>query len=176
MRTDEACGEMTGVLGRRDADLVRIRVLAAQRVGAGLHALVEELGALGFSWRDVARTTGVPLPVLHRWRQGAPTSGGNAERTAMLVGLCEIARGDRIDDVAGRLEAPIDPAAPVTGMDLVANDRFDLVLRLLTNGGEGAESILDEFEPAWREHYASDVELFTGPDSLLGLRLVERAG
>ena len=176
MRPDEVRGELREVPACAGEVVARLQALAEQRAKDGLAALVEELGDLGFSWQDVACTAGVALSVLHRWRQGAPTSGGNAEWTAMLVALCEIARGDRIDGAAGRLEAPIDPAAPVTGMDLVANDRFDLVLRLLTKGGEGAESILDEFEPDWREHYASDVELFAGPDGLLGLRLVEQAG
>ena len=152
--------------------LTALQSLAGRRAGAGLAALVEVLGDLGFSWRDVARTAGVSLPVLRRWRQGAPMSGGDTERVAMLVALCEIARGDRrVDDVPGRLEAPIGPAAPVTGMDLVANDRFDLALRLLSNDGDSAEGILDQFEPGWRERYASDVEVFTATDGLPGVRL-----
>lgn len=174
MRLDEMLGEVPGVPASAGEVVARLQAMAAQRADDGLAALVEELGDLGFSWRDVARTAGVALPVLRRWRQGAPTSGGNAERTAMLVALCEIARGDRIDDVAGRLEAPIDPAAPVTGMDLLANDRFDLVLRLLSEGGEGAVSILDEFEPGWRDRYASDVEVFVAPDERPGVRLSHR--
>ncbi len=89
----------------------------------------------------------------------------------MLVARCEIARGDRIDDVAGRLEAPVAPAVPVTGLDLLASDRFDLVLWLLTSGGEGAEAVLDEFEPGWPEHYFSGVEVFVAPDGLPGVRL-----
>jgi len=152
MWLDEVRGELPGVPACAGEVVARLQALAEQRAEDGLAALVAELGDLGFSWRDVACTAGVALSVLHRWHQGAPTSGGSAERTAMLVALCKIARGDRIDGVAGRLEAPIDPAVPVTGMDLVANDRFDLVLWLLTNGGEGSESILDEFEPGWREH------------------------
>ncbi len=171
MRLDEVRGEVAGVPACAGDVVARLQALAEQRAEDGLVALVEELGDLGFSWRDVARTAGVALPVLRRWREGASTSGGNAERTAMLVALCEIARGDRIDDVAARLEAPIDPAAPVTGMDLVANDRFDLVLRVLSDGGEGADAILDEFEPGLRERYAPDVEVFVALDGLPGLSL-----
>lgn len=172
MRADEACSEVTGVPSRRHADLARLRVLAAQRVGAGLHALVEELGELGFSWRDIARIAGVAPPVLRQWRRGALATGGNGERLAMLVALCEVAgRDPRIDDAAGRLEAPLSSAAPVNGIDLVASDRFDLALRLLTARGKAAEIILDEFESGWRVRYASHVEVFVAPDGLPGVRL-----
>ena len=172
MTADEARSEVIGILSRRDADLARIRVLAAQRIGAGLHALVDELSDLGFSWRDVARIAGVAPPVLRRWRQGEPATSGNGERLAMLVALCEVAGRDlRIDDAAGRLEAPLSPAAPVTGIDLVASDRFDLVQRFLAGDGEAAEVILDEFDRNWRARYTSDVEVFVGPDGLPGVRL-----
>ncbi len=174
MRLDEVREEDPGVPARAGEVVARLQALAEQRAEDGLAVLVEELGDLGFSWRDVARVAKVTLPVLHRWRQGVPTSGGDAERTAMLAALCEIARGDQINDVLGRLETPIDSAAPVTGMDLVADDRFDLVLRLLTSGGEGAESILDEFEPGWHDRYASDMEVFVAPDGLPGVCLSHR--
>lgn len=169
MTADEARSEVTGVLSRRDADLARIRVLATQRIGAGLHALVEELGDLGFSWRDVARVAGIAPPVLRRWRRGEPATGGNGERLAMLVALCEVAgRDPRINNAAGRLEAPLSPAAPATGIDLVASDRFDLALRLLTGDGDAAEITLDKFDPGWRERYATAVEVFVAPDGRPG--------
>ena len=124
MTLDDECGEMLGDPTFAGKVIATLQALAEQRVQDGLAALVEELGDLGFSWRDVARIAGVSLPALHRWRQGVSTSGGNVKRAAMLVVLCETARGDRgIDDVVGRLEAPIGPAAPLTGMDLVVNDR-----------------------------------------------------
>ena len=171
-RTDKARSEVIGVATCRDAGLTRIRALAAQRIGTGLHALVEELGALGFSWLAVARIAGVAPPVLRRWRRGEPATGGNSERLAMLVALCEVAGRDlRIGDAAGRLEASLSPASPVNGIDLVASDRFDLALRLLTGDGEAAEAILDEFDPAWHQRYATDVEVFGAPDGLPGVSL-----
>ena len=172
MRVNEEQDARIGEHACLDVRLTALQSLAGRRAGAGLAALVEVLGDLGFSWRDVARTAGVSLPVLRQWCQGAPTSGGNAERVAMLVALCEVAGHDlRIDDAAGQLEAPLNPAAPVNGIDLVASDRFDLALRLLTCAGEAAEVILDEFDPDWRERYASDVEVFVAPEGLLGVRL-----
>ena len=91
-----------------------------------------------------------------------------------MVALCDIAR-DRylISDVAGWLETPVHPAAPVTGMDMVALGRFDLVMRLARDPGVDPEEALDEFEPDWRERYSSPVEVFTAPDGLPGLRLAE---
>ena len=98
--------------------------------------------------------------------------GGNRERVATLVAFCEMVRRDhRIDNVAGWLETPVSPEAPVTGMDLVANDRFDLVLHLAAGGGDDAEAVLEEFDPGWRVRYASDAEVFAAPDGLPGLRL-----
>ena len=155
-----------------DGGLTALRALAGRRVEDGLPALVEELGNLGFSWRDVARTAGVSPAVLRRWRQGAPDVGGDLNRVAMLVALCEVAyRDHQVGDVAGRPESPISPAAPVTGMDLVVSDRWDLVLRLLASGADGAEAVLAEFEPRWRERYGSEVEVFVAPDGLPGVRL-----
>ena len=58
-------------------------------------------------------------------------------------------------------------------MDMIGRDRWDLVLRLASSHGEDPEAMLDEFEPGWRNRYESSVEVFTGPDGLPGVRLVE---
>ena len=152
--------------------MTALRVPAGRRGDDGLPALAEELGDLGFSWRDVARTAGITPQRLRQWREGAPAHSGNRERVATLVAFCEMVRREhRINDVAGWLETPVSPEAPVTGMDLVVSDRFDLVLHLAAGGGDDAEAVLEEFDPGWRLRYASDAEVFTAPDGLPGLRL-----
>ena len=59
-------------------------------------------------------------------------------------------------------------------MDLLAEGRFDLALRLARDQGSDPEAVLSEFEPDWKERHASTVEVFTGPDGMPGLRLSDR--
>ena len=154
---------------------VHLRTLANQRVREELSALLEELSDLGFSWRDIARTSRVSVPALRKWRQGAPATGENRKRVATMAAFCGIARDEYlISEVASWLETPIHPDAPIIPMDMIANDRWDLALRLAGTHGQDPELVLDEFEPDWRERYESSVEVFAGPDGLPGVRLVER--
>ena len=60
----------------------QLRALANQRVREELSALLEELSNLGFSWRDIARTSQVSVPALRKWRLGAPATGENRKRVA----------------------------------------------------------------------------------------------
>lgn len=152
-----------------------LRSLADQRVREEVSALLEELSDLGFSWRDIARASQVSVSALRKWRLGAPATGENRRRVATMAAFCDIAREEcLIREVASWLETRIHLDAPITPMDLIANDRWDLVLRLASNHGQDPELVLDELEPGWREHYESSVEVFTGPHGLSGLRLVDQ--
>ena len=152
-----------------------LRSLANQRVGEELSVLLEELSDLGFSWRDIARTSQVSVPTLRKWRLGAPATGENRKRVATMAAFCDIAREEcLIREVASWLETRIHLDVPITPMDLIANDRWDLVLRLASTDGQDPELVLDEFQPEWRHRYDSPVEVFTGPDGLPGVRLVDR--
>lgn len=152
-----------------------LRSLANQRVGEEMSALLEELSDLGFSWRDIARTSQVSVPTLRKWRLGAPAAGENRKRVAAMAAFCDIAREKYlIREVASWLETRIHLDVPITPMDLIANDRWDLVRRLASNHGPESELVLDEFEPGWRHRYDSPVEVFTGPDGFPGVRLVDR--
>lgn len=154
-----------------DAEL---RVRAGERAKQSLEAVLTELSDLGFSWRDIARVAGISVPALRKWRMGGAATGEKRHRVALMLSLCEIARSRyHIADVAGWLETPLHPDAPVTGLDIVAGGRFDLVLRLARDQGSDPETVLDEFEPDWRDRYASAVEVFTGPDGMPGLRLAD---
>ena len=149
--------------------------VANRRAKESLASLLDELNNLGFSWRDVARVAGVSVPAVRKWRLGGAASGSNRQKVATVIALCDIA-SDRylIADVAGWLETPLHPEAPITGLDMAAKSRFDLVLRLASEYGGDTEEALDEFEPDWRERYSSPVEVFTAPDGMPGLRLAER--
>lgn len=134
--------------------------------------LIERLNSLGFSWQGIARVSGVSVPALRKWRHGHSATGANRQRVAMVVAFCRIAEENYlIEDVAGWLETPLHPSAPITGLDLVAEERFDLALELASTRMQDPESVLDRFEPGWKERYASQVEVFAAPDGLPGLRL-----
>ena len=135
-------------------------------------SLLNRLSDLGFSWQDIARLSGVSVPALRKWRHGNPATGVNRHRVAMFLAFCKIADEYYfIEDVAGWLETPLHPSAPITGLDLIAEGRFDLALELASTRMQDPELVLDQFEPGWKEKYESQVELFIAPDGLPGLRL-----
>ena len=158
-----------------DALQIELQATTSQRAKEDLGGLLEELNGLGFSWREVARIAQVSVPGLRKWRMGASATGENRRRVAEVAAICQIASEKYlIEDVAGWLETPLHSDAPVTGLDLLAGGRFDLVMRLASDYGGNPEHVLDEFEPEWRDRYMSAVEVFTAPDGLPGVRLVER--
>jgi len=151
-----------------------LRTTTAQHAREPLAEMLEGLSDSGFSWREIARLAGVSVPAVRKWRQGESASGENRHRIARVTAFCEIV-GEQylIDDVASWLETPFHTEAPVTGLDLLTNDRFDLAMRLAGDDGVDPESILEQFEPDWRERYATSVEVFVAPDGQPGLRLRE---
>lgn len=143
-----------------------------RRAEEDLTRLFQELNGLGFSWRAIARIAYVSVPALRRWRMGSPAAGEDRMRVAQMVAFCRIACDKYlIEDVAGWLETPLSSEAPITGLDLLAGDRSDLVLRLARDRGECPEKALDEFKPGWGECYVSGFEVFTASDGLPGIRL-----
>lgn len=148
-----------------------LRSTANQLNKEELPDLLDRLSSLGFSWRDLARLVGVSIPALRKWRNGEPASGENRLRVARLAAFCEIVSEQYlIDDPVSWLEIPLHIDAPVTGIDLVASDRLDLAFRLAGDEGADPESVLDQFEPDWRDRYRTSVEVFTADDGLPGLR------
>lgn len=154
---------------------IELQATTSQRAKEDLKGLLEELNGLGFSWRVISRIAQVSVPALRKWRMGGTATGENRRRVATVAAFCQLVRKRYlIEDVAGWLETPLHSDAPVTGLDLMAGDRFDLVLRLACDYGENPEKVLDEFEPGWKDRYTSTFEVFTAPDSLPGVRIVER--
>lgn len=145
--------------------------------GRDVKELLGRLYDLGFSWTDIARMAGVSVPALRKWRHGESPSRQNRHRLATLVALCDIVpeRSPMVQDFAAWLSMPLFPSgAPVTGIDLAAAGKFSLVVRYAEVGHP--EQILDEFDPQWRQSYASNVEVFTAEDGLPGLRLRPQDG
>ena len=150
-----------------------LRSLTARHAGERLSALLDRLGSLGFGWQDVARAVGASVPELRKWRRGESALDCGHQRAAQLVALCEIAAERcHIADVARWLETPLHHEAPISGLDLVAAGRLDLVLSLAQDRPDGPELVLDEFDPDWRAKYRSGVEVFPAADGMPGLRLV----
>ncbi len=161
-------------IGRMHSDSLEqeLRSITLRRARERLPVLLDRLSTLGFSWRDIARICGVSVPAVRKWRRGESATGENRQRVASAVALCEIAEERyHIADVAGWLETPVHPEAPLSGLDLIASERLDLVFKLARDQPGDPEQVLDEFEPDWRVHYCSEVEVFTAADGLPGLRL-----
>ena len=146
-----------------------LRQKSARAAGREIPALLADLSDAGFSWRDIARMVGVSVPALRKWRNGEAISGQNRRRLAHLVAVLEVLR-DRfmhLQDPAGWLEAPVDAMSGVTGLDLLAGGREDLVFRYA--GGDDPKELVEEFEPSWLAS-TDDVEIFVAGDGLPAIR------
>lgn len=147
----------------------------AEQSKRGLQSLLQELGRAGFSWREVARLSGVSTPAVHKWRAGGGSTSESRRRVAQMVALTQLLSGRlMIDDVASWLEIPLLSGAPLNGLDLLAASRIDLVLRWAAHSDADPRELLDEFDPSWRETYESEYEVFTAPDGLPAIRFRER--
>ena len=51
--------------------------------------MLNELGDLGFAWRDIARMVGVTVPAVQKWRRGERITGPNRLRVARLMAACD---------------------------------------------------------------------------------------
>lgn len=155
---DQHMEEATAMAARRSAD-----------------SLLAELGEMGFSWRDVARLVGVSVSAIQKWRQGGGIRPEHRWHVAQIVALCNLLtqRPFHIEDVASWFEMRIDSRVPVTPLDLLAEDRMDLVIRWAGHVEATAEGVLDEFDSDWRDRYRSRFEVFTAADGQPGIRMTQ---
>jgi len=141
-----------------------------RRARVGSQELLDELGDLGFAWRDVARLIGVSVAAVQKWRRGERTTGENRRRIASLLAACDmITRSYGIQEVASWMEMPVRADVPVTPTDLWVAERVDLVFDL-ASGHVDADDILADFDSEWRERYRSDFEVFKAGDGRLSIR------
>ena len=149
-----------------------LRTAAAEHARRPLTDLLERLSEAGFSWRDVARVAGVSVPALRKWRAGENATGENHRRVAELVAFSEIVGEQYLgSDVPRWLEVPLVRDVPVTGLDLLVANRFDLLFRWASGTDVDPESLLDDYDPAWRGAYATEIETFAAPDGQPALRV-----
>jgi hypothetical protein len=148
-----------------------LSVKTSEKKQAEVTSLLLGLSDLGFSWSDLARIFGVSIPGLRKWRLGEPPTPNNRVKVAALAALCELLREKNplIEDVAAWLEMPLVNGVPITGIDLLAHGRSDLVIRYVID--DDADAILDTFDPDWRKDFDSTVVVVEGPDGLPALTL-----
>lgn len=144
----------------------RARQLAKQSPGDMLNQLADG----GFAWRDIARLVGVSVPAVRRWRQGESPTGEHLLAIARIVAFEQILREDHlVSDVASWMEMPLSPEVAVTGLDLAADGLYEDLLDLVAAHAT-SEAVLDRWQPAWRERYMSEFEVFEAPDGEIGIR------
>lgn len=162
-----------------DGDVAAIHTsVLARQLGARTnelrkHDTVELLNSLadqGFAWRDIARIAGVSVPALRKWREGGGVSGEHSLEIARLCAFCTIAQNDHLltQEVAAWLEQPILSGWSITGLDLVAEHRFEDLLELAA-GQIGPEELLDRCVPGWRDIERDTSEVFIAPDGAPGI-------
>jgi len=167
-RTKILNDDVTGL--HQDVQLEELTQRSRSRAKLSERELLNELSALGFAWRDIARMTGVSVPAVQKWRRGESASGENRFRLAQLVALCDMVGDDHmVADVGGWFEVPISTAAPVTPLDLLTGEREDLVLEHASEH-VSAELILDRFDEDWSARYRSEFEVFVASDGNTSLR------
>jgi hypothetical protein len=138
--------------------------------------LLNELGDLGFAWRDIARMVGVTVPAVQKWRRGERITGPNRLRVASLMAACDFLRAHYYindEDLASWFEMPLTEAAPITPIDIWAAGMqrafFDYATRHAT-----VDETLAKFDPEWRERFRTDIESFRDNEGNLGLRMMNR--
>jgi hypothetical protein len=144
---------------------------AGQRGRSSPAEMLDQLGDLGFAWRDVARMIGVTVQAIQKWRRGARTTGEHRHRIAGLLAACDLVTEHyEIHEVASWFEMPLLDGVPVTPIELWESLRPDLVFDY-ASGHSDAEQTLTSWDPEWRERYRSDFEVFRAEDGQLSIRL-----
>jgi hypothetical protein len=143
----------------------------AQRGRSSPAELLEELGELGFAWRDIARLIGVTVQAIQKWRRGGRTTGENRYRIASLLAACDLVTEHyEIQEVASWFEMPMLDGVPITPIELWQAHRPDLVFDY-ASGHSDAEQTLTSWDPEWRERYRSDFDVFRAEDGQLSITL-----
>lgn len=131
--------------------------------------LLNGLNEMGFSWRDIARMTGVSVPAVQKWRKGEATSGENHKRLMVLTAVMYKLQNDHmVPDVETWADMPIVTGVPITAIDLISASREDLVLELAADHRTN-EAVLDEFSADWRDQYRSDYVVVESSDGIMSI-------
>jgi transcriptional regulator with XRE-family HTH domain len=150
----------------------RLAELQAQFARWAPADILAELSSEGLAWRDIARILGVSVPAVQKWRRGEAVSPRNRAALAKLRALTRLAESYMIADPATWLEMPVAAGTTITGIDLLAEEKADVVLALMWSGVGGPEAVLDELAPEWRGHSPSrEFETYLASDGQVSVRL-----
>jgi hypothetical protein len=125
------------------------------------------------SWRDVARVLGVSVPAVQKWRKGGEITGVNRYNLARLAAVLDLIADHLVLEAVSWLEMPIRHDVSLTRMDLLASNRHDLVLELVSDEASSTTpvAVLDAYDPAWRENLVDRAfEAFEAGDGRMSVR------
>jgi hypothetical protein len=138
--------------------------------------------SLGFSHRDIARVASTSVHSTMMIARGEREKNLDTFRTSQIDQLyrlvtqvlCRPAWG--IGDVPAWFETPILDGVPYTPMDLYVDGKLALVLEFAAKlNSADPESVLSEYDPAWRKFLDSEWETFTASDGDLAIRMKDGA-
>ncbi|HUB72397.1 MAG TPA: hypothetical protein VL984_18390 [Acidimicrobiales bacterium] len=160
----------TASLSERAADIhhvsfsVQLDTMTTRLATQSPVRLLDELGDLGFAWRDIARMVGVSVPALRRWRAGERPTGDNRREIAQLLAFVKIIVDHGfVFEPASWMEMPVSSAIATTAIDLYSEGQLEIVFDLATHNIT-AEQALDLIEPDWRTSEESNWEVLVAED------------
>lgn len=158
---------------RTDLHEWRIRTAHHARLGNALAALTA-LADMGLAWRDISKLIGVSVPAVQKWRRGGEIANENKIKIFGLAAVFDLLAAPlQIHDGGSWFQVPLSPDAPITPIDLWAAGKEELVFEL-AHENTNPDAVLDKFDPAWRERYRSDFEVFRADDGDLSVRTKAR--
>ncbi len=132
--------------------------------------LLDELATdRGLSWATIARLSGVSVSAVRKWRSGDAPSPERRLALARVAAFLDLVSEMPVADPGSWLSMPLVTQYSVTGEDLFLANRVDDLLDYAA-GHVTAKQILDLFDDAWRDHFASDWEVFDAPDGERSIR------
>ncbi|MDR3202313.1 MAG: hypothetical protein LBT54_04175 [Bifidobacteriaceae bacterium] len=154
----------------------RLAELQAEEAKRAPAVLLKDLSALGLAWRDVARILRVSVPAIQKWRRGENVTASNRSNLSRLSALMLLAETYLVSEPASWLEIPVMDGTPITGLDLLAAGRFDLVLELM-GPNVRREDVLDEFTSDWRNRSpGEEFESYQAADGQVSIRTRQAGG
>jgi len=146
----------------------------AQKVRWDVPTLLEELGPRrGLGWSDIAKSVGVSVAAIRKWRHGGDATPENRQRLAELAALLDVIENNMISDPAQWLEVPLSlPVGyqTVRPVDLYREGHVNALIDYAKNRITSAEALMDEVEPDWRESRRSEFEVYDASDGHKAIR------
>ncbi len=154
----------------REAESYHLDERARAKAKKSVPSLLDELSIQrGMAWRDIARLAGVSVSAVTKWRKGGPATGENRLSLAKLAAFIDLLEAFMVQDPVGWLELPVVDGYTVRHIDLYEGGRPILLLDI-ADMRLSEEEALEQFDPAWRERYRSEFEVFEAGDGNMSIR------